>query len=101
MDTAVYLNCTAWFSKISKCHKISLNQFHFESTFPLNFIVLNHPYSQNKKTLFNFWIVIQMNICSTNKLYSSVLFEPSTDPEAEFKEFEPRLKYGWFHLKLY
>ena len=22
-------------------------------------------------------------------------------PEAEFKEFEPRLKYGWFHLKLY
>ena len=30
-----------------------------------------------------------------------------TWPEAEFKEFElrlkfkPRLKYGWFHLKLY
>ena len=22
-------------------------------------------------------------------------------PKAEFKEFEPRLKYGWFHLKLY
>ena len=21
--------------------------------------------------------------------------------EAEFKEFKPRLKYGWFHLKLY
>ena len=21
--------------------------------------------------------------------------------EAKFKEFEPRLKYGWFHLKLY
>ena len=21
--------------------------------------------------------------------------------EAEFKEFEPRLKFGWFHLKLY
>ena len=21
-------------------------------------------------------------------------------PEAEFKEFEPRLKFGWFHLKL-
>ena len=21
--------------------------------------------------------------------------------EAEFKEFEPQLKYGWFHLKLY
>ena len=22
-------------------------------------------------------------------------------PEAEFKEFEPRLNYGWFYLKLY
>jgi len=22
-------------------------------------------------------------------------------PDAEFKEFEPRLKYGWFHLKSY
>ena len=22
-------------------------------------------------------------------------------PEAEFKEFETRLKYGWFHYKLY
>ena len=22
-------------------------------------------------------------------------------PKAEFKEFEMRLKYGWFHLKLY
>jgi len=22
-------------------------------------------------------------------------------PEAEFKELEPQLKYGWFHLKLY
>ena len=21
--------------------------------------------------------------------------------DAEFKEFEPRLKYGWFHIKLY
>ena len=21
--------------------------------------------------------------------------------EAEFKEFKPRLKYGWFHLKSY
>ena len=24
-----------------------------------------------------------------------------TMSEAEFKEFKPRLKYGWFHLKLY
>ena len=23
------------------------------------------------------------------------------NPKAEFKEFEPRLKYGWFHLKSY
>ena len=36
---------------------------------------------------------------------SYILF--SLKPEAEFKEFEPllkfkpRLKYGWFHLKLY
>jgi len=22
-------------------------------------------------------------------------------PEAEFKEFEPRLKFWWFHLNLY
>ena len=22
-------------------------------------------------------------------------------PEAKFKQFEMRLKYGWFHLKLY
>ena len=22
-------------------------------------------------------------------------------PEAEIKEFLPRVKYGWFHLKLY
>ena len=25
----------------------------------------------------------------------------STSPETKFKEFEPWLKYGWFHLKLY
>ena len=25
----------------------------------------------------------------------------SKQTEAEFTEFEPRLKYGWFHLKLY
>ena len=24
-----------------------------------------------------------------------------TSTEAKFKEFKPRLKYGWFHLKLY
>ena len=25
----------------------------------------------------------------------------SGNPEADFKEIEPLLKYGWFHLKLY
>ena len=28
-------------------------------------------------------------------------FKSKTSLEAEFKEFEPRLKYDWFHLKLY
>ena len=26
---------------------------------------------------------------------------PIDSPVSEFKEFEPRLKHGWFHLKLY
>ena len=29
------------------------------------------------------------------------ILDPIMRPKAEFKEFEPRLKYGWFHLKLY
>ena len=28
-------------------------------------------------------------------------FQDYLKSEAEFKEFEPWLKYGWFHLKLY
>ena len=28
-------------------------------------------------------------------------FDIYVKSEAEFKEFKPRLKYGWFHLKLY
>jgi len=38
---------------------------------------------------------------------SNCLVPISLQPEAEFKEFEPRFKfkprltYGWFHLKLY
>ena len=38
---------------------------------------------------------------------SKFMFDFILNPEAEFKEFEPRfklklqLKYGWFHLKLY
>ena len=37
----------------------------------------------------------------------SQVYNQTLQPEAEFKEFEPRLKfkpmfkYGWFHLKLY
>ena len=44
----------------------------------------------------------QWMFCGKIGLYQSLLC-----PEAEFKEFEPRLKfmpwlkYGWFHLKLY
>jgi len=29
----------------------------------------------------------------------AVLLNKFDQIEAEFKEFEPRLKYGWFHLK--
>ena len=29
------------------------------------------------------------------------IFELLKRSEAEFKEFEPRLKYGWIYLKLY
>ena len=37
-----------------------------------------------------------------NKSLQSHLNEMSVvSLEAEFKEFEPRLKYGWFHLKSY
>ena len=35
---------------------------------------------------------------SKDERYLIVIFG---NPEAEFKEFESRLKYGWFHLKLY
>ena len=28
-------------------------------------------------------------------------YQISTPSEAEFKEFEPRLRYEWIHLKLY
>ena len=33
-----------------------------------------------------------------NEKYKFVIFQCT---EAEFKVFKPRLKYGWFHLKLY
>ena len=39
-----------------------------------------------KGTIYGFQVTIHL------KIYH---------PKAEFKEFEPRLKYGWFHLKLY
>ena len=35
------------------------------------------------------------------KMYLFQLFPVQIEPEAEFKEFEPRFKYAWFHLKLY
>ena len=44
-------------------------------------------------------------LCSVLASFSKLMFNVYT--EAEFKDFEPglkfetRLKYGWFHLKLY
>ena len=35
------------------------------------------------------------------KLEISFILLPITESEAEFKEFEPRLKYGSLHFKLY
>ena len=34
-------------------------------------------------------------------MYLFQLFPVQIEPEAEFKEFEPRFKYAWFHLELY
>jgi len=42
---------------------------------------------------------------ATKKIETNIFFKKLilhiSSSEAEFKEFEPRLKYGWFHLKLY
>ena len=50
-----------------------------------------------------------MRTQTVRDMFSKKFKLPQTNiqPEAEFKEFEPRLKfkprlkYGWFHLKLY
>ena len=39
--------------------------------------------------------------CTNYPLKNFAHFHLKTLPEAEFKEFEPRLKYGSLHLKLY
>ena len=55
---------------------------HFSLTFS--------KFDGEKKTLF-LCHHSTFNICQTKCITT----------ETEFKEFEPRLKYGWFHLKLY
>ena len=42
-------------------------------------------------------VLILKYISAQNQTYND--FE--IDTETEFKKFEPRLKYRWFHLKLY
>ena len=47
---------------------------------------------------------IDPQISATSGYRDQVFGESNTkipSSEAEFKEFKPRLKYGWFHLKLY
>ena len=58
-------------------------------------IIKNHfPTVLFRGTPFTFRIY-KNSECATKK---TVKFNIS---EAEFKEFEPRLKYGWFHLNSY
>ena len=40
-------------------------------------------------------------LCLERTITSHIIIFRSVQPVAEFKEFEPRFKYGWFHLKLY
>ena len=50
-------------------------------------------------------ITKELSFCHKFRFYHTIAI--SMQPEAEFKEFEPRikfkprLKYGWFHLKSY
>ena len=46
---------------------------------------------------------IHLNIYKDTKkaAYRKIPFLPFPSPVTEFKEFERRFKYGWFHLKLY
>ena len=49
----------------------------------------------------NFAIASEARKCATfeENLQMKINNCQTQQPEAEFKEFEPRLKYGWFHLK--
>ena len=64
---------------------LDLTDFHLQraQNFP-NIGLLSEVFSSNK------FIISKTNLCFMKQ-------------EAEFKEFEPQLKYGWFpiHLKLY
>ena len=45
-------------------------------------------------------MLIKLSLCVIDRLTLGKRIK-TTYPEAEFKEYEPRLKYGWFHLKPY
>ena len=53
--------------------------------------------------MYEWSLVLNPNVRSPWKLSGLII----VNPEAEFKEFDPRLKFksrlknGWFHLKLY
>ena len=47
------------------------------------------------------WFTVPFCLILAECVPYSLLKQVQSRPEAEFKEFEPRLKFGWFHLKLY
>ena len=51
--------------------------------------------------------MVEKQVCQISPGIKAINPTGKATPEAEFKEFDPRLKfkprlkYGWFHLKLY
>ena len=76
------------------CNALSLKQHLFAYRIPSQNILFY------KRLITNLWYYKPSLRFKISKVYE-------TRPEAEFKEFEPRLKfktwfrYDWFHLKLY
>ena len=50
----------------------------------------------DRKTTFLYDVVTKQKVITRYSLDQNL-----STAEAEFKEFESRLKYGWFHLKMY
>ena len=50
----------------------------------------------DRKTTFLYDVVTKQKVITRYSLDQKL-----STAEAEFKEFESRLKYGWFHLKMY